>query len=52
MDFFAISEVKRLLRWFKPRWEDNTKIAVQGVGTDLDWTVLSQDKDKWLLLMR
>ena len=50
-DWFAISEGKNLLRKPKRRWEDITKVDLQYFGRGLDWTVLSQDRDRWLLLM-
>jgi len=46
----GILEGKRQLERPKPRWEDDIKIYLQGVGWTLDWTDLVQDRDRWWIL--
>jgi len=34
------------------RWEDNSKIALQGLGCrSMDWIELAQDRDRWRALV-
>jgi hypothetical protein len=29
------------------RWEDNIKIDLQGMGWDMNWIGLAEDRDRW-----
>jgi hypothetical protein len=36
----------------KPRWDENIKMDVQGVGCGgVDWVDLAQDRDRWWALV-
>jgi hypothetical protein len=44
-------EVKRPLRRPSRRWEDNTKIQIQEVGSEgMDWIDVATDMDRWRAL--
>jgi len=45
-------EGKRPLGRPRRRWEDNIKMALQGVGCgSMDWIELVQDRDRWRALV-
>ena len=45
-------EGKRPLRRPRPRWEDNIKMDLQGVGGSCgDWMELAQERDRWRALV-
>ena len=33
------------------RWEDNIKMDLEGVGRNMDWIYLVQDRNRWELLV-
>ena len=36
----------------RPRWEDNNRMDLQGVGCGgVDWIELAQDRDRWRALV-
>jgi len=45
-------EGKRPLGRPRNRWEDNIKMALQGLGFGgVDWIKLAQDRDRWRALV-
>ena len=45
-------EGKRPLERPRRRWEDNTKINLQEVGSGgMDWIDLAEDRDRWRALV-
>jgi hypothetical protein len=44
-------EGRRPLGRPRRRWEDNIKMALQGVGWGMDWIDLAQDRDRWRALV-
>jgi hypothetical protein len=45
-------EGKRPLGRPRPRWEDNIKMDLQGVGcAGMDWIKLALDRDRWRALV-
>jgi hypothetical protein len=52
MDLVGKPEGKRPVGLPRPRWEDNIKMDLQGIGWEgLDWIDLAQDRDNWLALV-
>jgi hypothetical protein len=51
MIFVSKPEGKRLLGRPKPRWVDNIKMDLRGIGWDgVDWANMAPDRDQWRVL--
>jgi hypothetical protein len=35
----------------RPRWDDNIKMDLQEVGSEMDWTDMAQYRDRWRVIM-
>ena len=51
-DLMGKPEGKRPLGRSRRRWENNSKMDLQEVGSrDMDWIELAQDRDRWRAIM-
>jgi hypothetical protein len=44
-------EGKRPLGKIRRSWEDNVRMDLKKIGSDVDWIHLAQDRNQWLTLV-